>query len=281
MTLNHISSTTTAVAPPPPLQMAATPRRPPRRLSTPSSVTRMRAPDAPIGWPSATPPPSAFTCTASAGKPSSCLFARSTAENASLISQASISSTPRFARSSASFTALAGAMGKSPGCSSASAHARTRAMRREGSTGASSPPSKRAAAPSAITLAFPAVTVPSLANAGLSLASFARSTASGGSSCVTSITSADAACPFLSTFAGTPTISPSKSPRATAARARSNERVACASCSSLLIPLCRAVASAIAPMCLSPSGSQSPSRIMASSATLCPILHPLRADDRR
>jgi hypothetical protein len=40
-----------AVPSPPPMQMAATPRRSPRASSAWSSVTTMRAPEAPIGWP--------------------------------------------------------------------------------------------------------------------------------------------------------------------------------------------------------------------------------------
>jgi len=50
-------STIIAVASPPPMQIAAQPRRAPRRSIALSRVTRMRAPEAPIGWPSATAPP--------------------------------------------------------------------------------------------------------------------------------------------------------------------------------------------------------------------------------
>ena len=46
-----------AVASPPPMQMAAMPRRKSYCSSAESSVTRMRAPDAPMGWPSAQAPP--------------------------------------------------------------------------------------------------------------------------------------------------------------------------------------------------------------------------------
>ena len=54
-----------AVASPPPMHSAATPRLPPVFFSAPSSVTTMRAPEAPIGWPSAQAPP--WTLTLSCG----------------------------------------------------------------------------------------------------------------------------------------------------------------------------------------------------------------------
>ena len=50
-----------AVASPPPMHRLATPRLPPYLRSAPSSVTTMRAPDAPIGWPSAQAPPCTLT----------------------------------------------------------------------------------------------------------------------------------------------------------------------------------------------------------------------------
>ena len=56
-----------AVASPPPMHSAATPRLPPVLRSAPISVTRMRAPEAPIGWPSAQAPP--WTLTLSCGRP--------------------------------------------------------------------------------------------------------------------------------------------------------------------------------------------------------------------
>src|SRR6185369_7136957 len=51
------SSIAIAVASPPPMQRLATPRFFPCLRSAPSSVTTIRAPDAPIGWPSAQAPP--------------------------------------------------------------------------------------------------------------------------------------------------------------------------------------------------------------------------------
>src|SRR5690606_13306969 len=52
-----ILSMPTAVASPPPRQMPATPRFRPWVSRAESRVTRMRAPDAPIGWPRAQAPP--------------------------------------------------------------------------------------------------------------------------------------------------------------------------------------------------------------------------------
>src|SRR5204863_6661170 len=54
-------STSMATALPPPRQSAATPMRPLRRSRACRSVTRTRAPLAPIGWPSAIAPPWTFT----------------------------------------------------------------------------------------------------------------------------------------------------------------------------------------------------------------------------
>lgn len=46
-----------AIPIPPPIQRAATPRFPPVRSRACRSVTRMRQPEAPRGWPSAIAPP--------------------------------------------------------------------------------------------------------------------------------------------------------------------------------------------------------------------------------
>ncbi len=73
-----------AVASPPPMHRLATPRLPPYLLSAPIRVTRMRAPEAPIGWPSAQAPPWMFTF--SAGSFRSCMAAMVTTAKASLIS---------------------------------------------------------------------------------------------------------------------------------------------------------------------------------------------------
>src|SRR5204862_6267408 len=73
-----------AVASPPPMHRLATPRLPPFFLSAPIRVTRMRAPEAPIGWPSAHAPPGMLT--RSCGKPCSLIAAMTTTAKASLIS---------------------------------------------------------------------------------------------------------------------------------------------------------------------------------------------------
>src|SRR5437762_378478 len=78
------SSMPTAVASPPPMQRVATPRFPPVLRKAPSSVAMIRAPDAPIGWPSAHAPPCTFTL--SAGKSCSLIAAMVTTAKASLIS---------------------------------------------------------------------------------------------------------------------------------------------------------------------------------------------------
>src|ERR1700733_14706992 len=65
----YIISIAIAVASPPPMQSDATPRFAPRARSAAISVTRMRAPEAPIGWPSAPAPP--LTLTFSASEPRS------------------------------------------------------------------------------------------------------------------------------------------------------------------------------------------------------------------
>lgn len=99
------------------LHTLATPYSP--FLSACTSVTIMREPELPIGWPSETPPPSVFTLLASRSR--ICMLASATAENASLISNSAICSLDSPARSSARGIASAGAMGKSIGLRAASA----------------------------------------------------------------------------------------------------------------------------------------------------------------
>src|SRR6266581_1533095 len=81
---HHAISIAMAVASPPPMQRLAIPRLPPVFRSAPIKVTRMRAPDAPIGWPSAQAPP--WTLTFSCGSPCSFIAAMVTTAKASLIS---------------------------------------------------------------------------------------------------------------------------------------------------------------------------------------------------
>src|ERR1041385_945488 len=78
------SSSAMAVASPPPMHRLATPRLRPFLRSAPISVTRMRAPEAPIGWPRAHAPP--WTFTFSCGRPCSRIAAMVTTAKASLIS---------------------------------------------------------------------------------------------------------------------------------------------------------------------------------------------------
>src|ERR1700678_4818626 len=79
-----------AVASPPPMQSEATPRLPPRARSAAITVTRMRAPEALIGWRSAQAPP--LTLTFSYGRPRSRIAAMATTAKASLISKRSMES---------------------------------------------------------------------------------------------------------------------------------------------------------------------------------------------
>src|SRR4051812_12692097 len=78
------SSSAMAVASPPPMHRLATPRLKPYLRSAPISVTTMRAPEAPIGWPRAQAPPCTFTL--SCGRPCSFIAAIVTTAKASLIS---------------------------------------------------------------------------------------------------------------------------------------------------------------------------------------------------
>src|SRR5262249_45145966 len=81
------SSTAIATASPPPKHKASTPIFPPRRRNALIRVTSVRAPLAPMGWPSATAPP--CTLTRSWGIPSSLIAAIGTTEKASFISNKS------------------------------------------------------------------------------------------------------------------------------------------------------------------------------------------------
>src|SRR5450755_4337784 len=78
------SSMASAVASPPPIHRLAMPRFLPSLRKAPISVTTMRAPEAPIGCPSAHAPP--WMLTFSAGRSNSFIAAIVTTANASLIS---------------------------------------------------------------------------------------------------------------------------------------------------------------------------------------------------
>ena len=92
------------------------PRLPPVRCSWWMSVTRTRAPLAPIGWPRATPPPQMLSF--SAGMPSGFVSASTCAANASFTSKRSMSATvlPVFARSCSmpTFGAMKRSLGATP-----------------------------------------------------------------------------------------------------------------------------------------------------------------------
>src|SRR6185503_17505480 len=107
------SSIAMAVASPPPMHRLATPRFRPYLRSAPISVTRMRAPEAPMGWPSAQAPP--CTLTLSAGRPCSFIAAIVTTAKASLISKRSTCFAVQPVRSKSFFIAPTGAVVNQPG----------------------------------------------------------------------------------------------------------------------------------------------------------------------
>ena len=84
---------------PPPMQSVARPFLASRRFISKSSVLRIRAPEAPIGWPMAMAPPLTFTIDGS--QPMSLLTAQAWAAKASLASTRSRSETFQPAFSSA------------------------------------------------------------------------------------------------------------------------------------------------------------------------------------
>mmetsp|Transcript_15030 Transcript_15030/g.28600 ORF Transcript_15030/g.28600 Transcript_15030/m.28600 type:complete len:223 (+) Transcript_15030:372-1040(+) len=145
--------------------MPATPIFPSFCLSTCRSVTRMRAPEQPIGWPRPTAPPLTFTLDAS--RPRSLLLARDTTEKASLISQKSTSVTDTPARSRAIGMALEGAVVNLRGSCAASAKPLMVASGVNPFFSANAREATiSAAAPSFKEDALAAVTVPSFLNAG-------------------------------------------------------------------------------------------------------------------
>ena len=128
-----------------------------------------------------------------------------------------------------------------------------------------------AAAPSFKLEEFPAVTEPSLTNAGRSLASFSMVSPSLGPSSV----SKTVTFPFLS-FSSTGRISSANFPLFTASTARLWLSSAKASCSSLLTPNRFATFSAVVPLWELLRGQVRMS-MTPSSKLLCPILAPQRA----
>src|ERR1700683_4115003 len=157
-----------AGASPPPMHSEATPRLNFFDFSACTSVVMILAPLAPIGWPNAQAPPCTLTCACSS--PTSRIAAIVTTAKASLISYRSTALAFQPAFSSARLIAPAGAVVNHSGAWEKLAYATTRASGVAPAVRAADALiSTRAAAPSAIEDELAAVTVPSLANAGLRL----------------------------------------------------------------------------------------------------------------
>mmetsp|Transcript_56490 Transcript_56490/g.148926 ORF Transcript_56490/g.148926 Transcript_56490/m.148926 type:complete len:237 (+) Transcript_56490:247-957(+) len=118
-------SMTMADAPPPPLQMAAAPMLLSRRMRLWMSVTMMRAPEQPMGWPSASAPPD--TSTLAGSRLSLRMLDSDTTAKAWFSSHRSTSAVVLPASLSALGRAREGDVGKSTGSCSASAQERMRA----------------------------------------------------------------------------------------------------------------------------------------------------------
>src|SRR5450830_812717 len=169
----YTSSIAIAVASPPPMHRAATPRLPPVFFKAPSRVTMMRAPEAPIGWPSAHAPPWMLILLCAMSR--SCMAAIGTAANASLISNKStlLLLQPVFAYSF--LMAPMGAVVNSFGACACVAWPWILAMTVQPSFFAvDSRISTRAAAPSLIDEDEAAVMVPSFLNAAFKVGIFSR-----------------------------------------------------------------------------------------------------------
>ena len=195
-------------------------------FSAPSSVTTMRAPEAPIGWPSAQAPP--WMLTFPAGNCMSCMAAMVTTAKASLISyrSTSVAVHPVFANNFR--MAPTGAVGNSAGASAYVAWPTMRASGLNPSFSADAARiSTRAAAPSEIDDELAGVTVPSLRNAGLKVGIFSRLTANGPSS----LSSTTSPC-LPATLTGA--TSQSRLPSLLARLARVVERMANSSCAARL-----------------------------------------------
>src|SRR5262245_24386563 len=220
--LLQASSSAIAVASPPPMHRLATPRFSPYLRSAPISVTTMRAPEAPIGWPSAQAPPCTFTL--SCGRPCSFIAAMVTTANASLISYRSTCLAFQPVFSNSFLSAPTGAVVNQPGSCACVAWPTTVAS---GASPRASALARRiitsAAAPSEIELEFAAVTVPSLRNAGLSVGIFSRFALNGCSSSSTNFSS-------LPTLIARGAISQAKDPSLFAFCARFREAMAKSSC---------------------------------------------------
>ncbi len=193
----------------------AMPRVLPWRLSALSSVTMMRVPLAPIGWPSAVPPP--LILIRSCGMPMSRIANMATQAKASLISHSSTSPASQPAFWSTFSIAPIGATVNLAGSCACAAMATIRAI---GcwpfSLARLSRVSTTAAAPSEIELEVAAVIVPSLAKAGRSVGILSGRPLPGCSSCST-------ICSPLRVVTVTGTTSSAKAPDSIAALARRSD----------------------------------------------------------
>src|SRR3954468_3023527 len=258
------SRSTSAARPrPPETQRVAMPRSPSLAAMPCSRVTRMRAPVAPMGWPSEMAPPSGFTV--SYGKSRSFRQASTWQAKASLSSTSSMALMSRPVLASRRWTAGTGPMPMIRGSTPTTSQPTSRAT-----TGRPSSPAARreatmiAAAPSVIPEALPAVTRPPSRKTGASLASEARVTPSRGCSSVSTWMS-----PF---FPGTVTgaISGAKRPAARARSLRFWLSTAQASEAARSIPASSASSSAVSPMTSFDSGSLKPSWYMPSTISAWP-----------
>ena len=224
------------------MHSAATPFFSPRFLSAPSSVTTIRAPDAPIGWPSAQAPP--WTLTISCGSLNSAIAAIVTAANASLTSHRSTSPACQPAFFSAFSIAPAGAVENHAGACAWTAWLTMRATGvRPRARAVDSRISTSAAAPSEMLLALAAVMVPSFLNAGLRVAILSSLALKGCSSNLNTWSPPRA-------LAVTGAISQSKLPSSLACLARTVEAMAKWSWASRVKPYCSTQDSANTPIAL-------------------------------
>ena len=218
------------------------PRFSPRFFSAPSSVTTMRAPEAPIGWPSAQAPP--CTLTMSCGSLYSAIAAIVTAAKASLTSHSStcFASQPAFFKALA--MAPAGAVANHSGACACTACDTMRATGLHPRCAAvDSRISSSAAAPSEMLLALAAVMVPSFLNAGFSDGILSSLALKG---CSSNFTTVSPALPGSVTGA----ISQAKLPSSLACLARVVLAMANWSCASRLKPYLATQLSANTPIAL-------------------------------
>src|SRR5262249_1840123 len=231
-------STHMAMPMPPPMQSVARPFLASRFCISCNNVVRMRAPEAPIGWPMAMAPP--FTLTLPVSQPRSLFTASAWAARASLVSTRSGS--PIF--QPAFFSALREAgIGPEPMTLGSTPAVAQEAMRASGFKprflASFAVISTTAAAPSLMPDALPAVTVPSLSKAGLSFAASSTLAPS------RIYSSSETTVSPLRVLTVTGTISSLNLPAFLAASALFCEAVANLSCSSRVICHWRATFSAV------------------------------------